>query len=105
MAAGFAEFVAADGLRIRHMEAGRGQGAWAQAHPAHELLSRKRRVVAFEMPGSGTSAVNARTHDTAELARTALRIFGKFGSIFVQLMILHKIYRVVGGETGRWRLI
>ena len=78
MAAGFREgFVAADGFRIRHMEAGEGS-ALVHLHgagglrltPAHELLSRKYRVVAFEMPGFGASAENTRTRDTAELART-----------------------------------
>jgi pimeloyl-ACP methyl ester carboxylesterase len=78
MAAGFREgFVAADGFRLRAMEAGEGP-ALVHLHgagglrltPAHELLSRKYRVVAFEMPGFGASAENTRTRDMAELART-----------------------------------
>jgi pimeloyl-ACP methyl ester carboxylesterase len=78
MAAGFREgFVEADGFRIRYMEAGKGP-ALVHLHgagglgltPAHELLSRKYRVVAFEMPGFGASAENTRTRDMAELART-----------------------------------
>ena len=38
--------------------------------PAPELLSRKYRVVACEMPGCGASAKNMRTRDMAELAQT-----------------------------------
>jgi pimeloyl-ACP methyl ester carboxylesterase len=78
MAAGFREgFVAADGFRIRYTETGEGpalvhlHGAGGlELTPAHELLSRKYRVVAFEMPGFGASAENTRTRDMAELART-----------------------------------
>jgi pimeloyl-ACP methyl ester carboxylesterase len=78
MAAGFREgFVEADGFRIRYSEAGEGP-ALVHLHgagglrltPAHELLSRNNRVVAFEMPGFGASAENTRTTDMAELART-----------------------------------
>ena len=78
MAAGFREgLVEADGFRIRYREAGEGP-ALVHLHgagglrltPAHELLSRKYRVVAFEMPGFGASAENPRTRDMAELART-----------------------------------
>jgi pimeloyl-ACP methyl ester carboxylesterase len=78
MAAGLREgFVEADGFRIRYMTAGEGS-ALVHLHgagrlrltPAHELLSRKYRVVAFEMPGFGASAENTRTRDMAELART-----------------------------------
>jgi hypothetical protein len=38
--------------------------------PAPELLSRKYRVVACEMPGCAASAKNMRTRDMAELAQT-----------------------------------
>ena len=78
MAAGFREgFVEADGFRVRYLEAGDGP-ALVHLHgaggprltPAHELLSRDYRVVAFEMPGFGASAENTRTRDMAELART-----------------------------------
>jgi len=78
MAAGFREgFIEADGFRIRYMEAGEGlalvhlHGAGGlRLTPAHELLSRNYRVVAFEMPGFGASAENTRTRDMAELAQT-----------------------------------
>ena len=49
-----------------HLHGASGLGLTA----AHELLSREYRVVAFEMPGFGTSAENTRTRDTAEPART-----------------------------------
>ena len=49
-----------------HLHGASGLGLTA----AHELLSREYRVVAFEMPGFGTSAENTRTRDMAELART-----------------------------------
>ena len=59
MAAGFREgFVAADGLRIRYMDAAEGTAPFicaalaAQAHPrARAADDRKYRVVVFEMPG------------------------------------------------------
>ena len=52
------DFVEADGFRIRFMEAGEGtplvhlHGAGGmRLTPAHDLLSRHYRVIAFEMPG------------------------------------------------------
>jgi pimeloyl-ACP methyl ester carboxylesterase len=70
-------FVEADGFRIRYMTAGEGP-ALVHLHgagglrltPAHELLSRRYRVIALEMPGFGASAENTRTRDMPELART-----------------------------------
>ena len=68
-------YVAADGFRIRYMEAGQGtplvhlHGAGGlRLTPAHDLLSRHHRVVAFEMPGFGQSPENTRTQSMAELA-------------------------------------
>ena len=70
-------FVEADGFRIRYMEAGQGtplvhlHGAGGlRLTPAHDLLSRQFRVVAFEMPGFGQSPENTRTRDMPELAST-----------------------------------
>ncbi|HSB60248.1 MAG TPA: alpha/beta fold hydrolase, partial [Vicinamibacteria bacterium] len=69
--------VEADGFRIRYMEAGDGpplvhlHGAGGlRVTPAHELLSERFRVIAFEMPGFGRSPENTRTRTMAELART-----------------------------------
>ena len=69
--------VEADGFRIRYMEAGHG-AALIHLHgarglrltPAHDLLSRQFRVVAFEMPGFGQSPANNRTRNMPELAAT-----------------------------------
>lgn len=79
--AAFAEkFVEADGFRIRYCEAGEGaplvhlHGAGGlRLTPAHDLLARDRRVIAFEMPGFGASPENARTQTMAELALTMAR--------------------------------
>ena len=70
-------FVEADGFRIRYLEAGEGSplmhlhGAGGlRLHGAHEALSRKHRMILFEMPGFGTSAENTRTQSQRELAGT-----------------------------------
>src|SRR5271155_295022 len=70
-------FVEADGFRIRYMEAGQGtplvhlHGAGGmRLTPGHDLLRQHRRVVAFEMPGFGSSPENTRTRTMAELAQT-----------------------------------
>jgi len=70
-------FVEADGFRIRYKEAGQGtplihlHGAGGlHVTPAHDLLSRRYRVVAFEMPGFGDSPENTRTQTIGELAGT-----------------------------------
>ena len=69
--------VEADGFRIRYVEGGDGpalvhlHGAGGlRLNPAHALLARHFRVIAFEMPGFGSSPENTRTADQAELART-----------------------------------
>ena len=60
--------VEADGFRIRYMEAGQGtplvhlHGAdGMRLTPGYDLLCRHHRVVAFEMPGFGSSPENTRT--------------------------------------------
>src|SRR5438067_3008717 len=69
--------VEADGFRIRYMEAGQGtplvhlHGAGGmRLTPGYDLLCRHHRVVAFEMPGFGSSPENTRTRTMAELAAT-----------------------------------
>lgn len=79
-------FVDADGFHIRFMTAGDGlplvhlHGAGGpRLTPAHDLLCRRRRVIAFEMPGFGRSAENRRTTSTADMADTmhaAIRALG-----------------------------
>jgi pimeloyl-ACP methyl ester carboxylesterase len=70
-------YVAADGFRIRFMEAGHGtplvhlHGAGGmRLSRGHDLLSRHYRVIAFEMPGFGKSPENSRTRTMGELAAT-----------------------------------
>jgi pimeloyl-ACP methyl ester carboxylesterase len=70
-------FVEADGFRIRFMQAGEGtplvhlHGAGGmRLTRAHDLLSRRYRVIVFEMPGFGQSADNTRSQTVAELAAT-----------------------------------
>jgi pimeloyl-ACP methyl ester carboxylesterase len=71
--------VDADGFTIRYLEAGprsaeaapviciHGAGG-LRLSPMHEILARTYRVLAFETPGFGTSPVNGRSRDMAELA-------------------------------------
>jgi len=86
--------VEANGVRIRYMEAGEGaplvhlhETGGLRLTPAHDLLSRHARVLAFEMPGqsSGLAATMARAIETLGLdtfnlmgtslgATTALRV-------------------------------
>jgi pimeloyl-ACP methyl ester carboxylesterase len=70
-------FIEADGFLIRYAEAGEGvplvhlHGAGGlRLSPAHDLLARQFRVIAFEMPGFGDSAENTRTQTMPELAMT-----------------------------------
>lgn len=70
-------FVEADGFRIRYMAAGDGaplvhlHGAGGmRLTAAHDLLSRRHRVIVFEMPGFGQSAENIRTGTASELGAT-----------------------------------
>ncbi|WP_158923218.1 alpha/beta fold hydrolase [Acidisphaera sp. S103] len=90
-------FVDADGFRIRYMEAGQGP-ALIHLHgagglhmtPAHDLLSRDRRVIAFEMPGFGDSAENTQSDGMEALASTmaaavralGIEVFDLLGSSF-----------------------
>jgi pimeloyl-ACP methyl ester carboxylesterase len=97
-------FVEADGFRIRYAEAGQGaplvhlHGAGGlRLSPAHDLLARHFRVIAFEMPGFGESPENTRTQSMAEYAMTMARAadalgldrFNLWGTSF-------------GGKTALW---
>src|SRR5215813_4778054 len=78
--------VEADGFRIRYLTAGEGP-ALVHLHgarglrltPAHGLLSRRFRVIAFEMPGFGRSPKNSRTRTMPELAATMGAAVDKLG--------------------------
>src|SRR5215470_13093653 len=102
---GFSEgFVEADGFRIRYMEAGQGtplvhlHGAGGlRLTPAHDLLSQRFRVIAFEMPGFGQSAENHRTRGMAELAVTMAHAADRLGLGNFNLMGTS-----FGGKTALW---
>jgi len=102
---GFNEgYVEADGFRIRYMEAGQGtplvhlHGAGGlRLTPAHDLLSRQFRVVAFEMPGFGQSPENRRTETMPELASTMAQAVRKLGLDAFNLMGTS-----FGGKTALW---
>ena len=79
-------FVEADGFRIRYMEEGQGlplvhlHGAGGmRLTPGHDLLCQHHRVIAFEMPGFGSSPENTRTRTMAELAETMVAAVGHLG--------------------------
>jgi pimeloyl-ACP methyl ester carboxylesterase len=103
--AGFKEgHVETDGFRIRYMEAGDGpilvhlHGAGGlRLTPGHDLLSQKFRVVAFEMPGFGTSPENTRTRDMAEMAATMARAIDGLDIDRFNLMGTS-----FGGKTALW---
>ena len=84
---GFREgHVEGDGFRIRYMSAGTGptlvhlHGAGGlRLTPGHDLLSRRFRVIAFEMPGFGASPENERTRDMPALAGTMTKAVDALG--------------------------
>ena len=97
-------FVEADGFRIRYMEAGQGaplvhlHGAGGlRLNPAHELLARQCRVIAFEMPGFGQSPENTRTQSMPELASTMARAIENLGVDTFNLMGTS-----FGAKTALW---
>ena len=96
--------VEADGFQIRYLEAGHGtplvhlHGAGGlQLTPAHDLLARHGRVVAFEMPGFGHSPENTRTRTMAELAATMTAAIDALGIDAFDLM-----GSSFGGKTALW---
>ena len=106
--AGFREgFVDADGFHIRYMESGSGpalvhfHGAGGlRLNRAHDMLARKFRVVAFEMPGFGRSAENTRTRDLADLAATMGKATAALGIDRYNLMGTS-----FGGRVALWLAI
>lgn len=105
MSSAFREgYVEADGFRIHYLEAGQGtplvhlHGAGGlRLTPAHEILSRHCRVVAFEMPGFGQSPENTRTRTMPELASTMAEAAGKLG-----LDAFTLLGTSFGGKTALW---
>jgi pimeloyl-ACP methyl ester carboxylesterase len=97
-------YVEADGFRIRYVEAGHGtplvhlHGAGGlRLTPAHDLLSRQFRVIAFEMPGFGQSPENTRTREMAGLASTMAQAVANLGLDRFNLMGTS-----FGGKTALW---
>ena len=96
--------VEADGFRIRYLTAGDGP-ALVHLHgagglrltPAHDLLRRQFRIIAFEMPGFGSSPENTRTRDMPELAATMAKAVGALGLDTFSLMGTS-----FGGKTALW---
>jgi len=98
------DFVEVDGFRIRYMEAGEGaplvhlHGAGGlRVTPAHDLLARHFRVVAFEMPGFGQSPENSRTRSMPELASTMAQAVSRLG-----LESFNLLGTSFGGKTALW---
>ena len=80
------DHVEADGFRIRYVHAGDGAplvhlhgGGGLTLTPAHDLLARERRVIAFEMPGFGASPENTRHRTMSDMARTMLEAVSALG--------------------------
>ena len=97
-------YVEADGFRVRYMQAGQGaplvhlHGAGGlRLTPAHDLLARRFRVVAFEMPGFGLSPENTKTRSMPELASTMARAAQALGLDTFNLMGTS-----FGGKTALW---
>jgi len=97
-------YVEADGFRIRYMESGQGtplvhlHGAGGlRLTPAHDLLGRHFRVVAFEMPGFGQSPENSRTRSMPDLASTMAQAIKNLGLDTFNLMGTS-----FGGKTALW---
>ena len=94
----------ADGFCIRFLEAGEGppllhlHGAGGpRLTRAHDLLSRHRRVIAFEMPGFGRSPENTRTRTMEELAATMATAAARLGIDRFDLMGTS-----FGGKVALW---
>ena len=96
--------VEVDGFRIRYREAGQGP-ALVHLHgagglsltPAHDLLSRRFRVVAFEMPGFGQSSDNTSTRTVPDLASTMAEAAAGLGLDTFNLMGTS-----FGAKTALW---
>src|SRR5437868_13970528 len=84
---------AGDGPPLVHLHGAGG----LRLTPAHDLLARHFRVVAFEMPGFGASAENTRTQSMPELAATMAAAADQLGLDRYNLMGTS-----FGGKTALW---
>lgn len=98
------KYVEADGFRIRYQEAGQGEplvslhGAGGlRLSRAHTLLAAQYRVIIFEVPGFGHSAVNDRSQSMPELARTMAQAVTNLGLAHINLM-----GNSFGGSLALW---
>ena len=78
--------VEADGFQIRYLKSGNGpplvhfHGAGGlRLTPAHALLAERFCVLAFELPGFGSSPVNDRSASIRDLARTMAEAVATLG--------------------------
>src|SRR5437763_14238069 len=95
---------AGEGPALMHLHGAGG----LRLSPAHDLLAKQFRVIAFEMPGFGASAENTKTQSMPELAATMAAAADKlrlnqynligtsFGSKTALWMALHQPERVIG---------
>lgn len=97
-------FVDADGFHIRYKEFGQGDplvsfhGAGGlRLSRAHEILAEKHRVIVFEAPGFGASAVNDKSGSMAELAATMATAVTNLGMDRFSLM-----GNSFGGRLALW---
>lgn len=99
--------VEADGFRIRYLSAGTGRplvclhgGGGLRLSGAHERLAATHRVVAFEIPGFGTSPANERSKTMADLAATMNRAITALGIDKYDLMGTS-----FGGRLALWMAV
>ena len=105
MATAFREgHVEVDGSRIRYMEAGQGTplvhvhpADGLRLTPAHDLLCRRFRVVALEMPGARQRPENIGTFGMPELAATLAQAVTKLG-----IDTFNLVGTSVGGTGALW---
>jgi pimeloyl-ACP methyl ester carboxylesterase len=100
-------FVSADGFQIRYLEAGDGSpmvclhGAGGpRISPGYELLAQHHRVIAFEVPGFGASAVNDRSGSIEELAATMRKAVAGLGLPSITLL-----GNSFGGRLALWMAV
>jgi 4,5:9,10-diseco-3-hydroxy-5,9,17-trioxoandrosta-1(10),2-diene-4-oate hydrolase len=101
------KLVTAGGFQIRYQEAGEGSpivclhGAGGpRISPGYELLAQHHRVIAFEVPGFGASAVNDRSGSIQELASTMCEAVAGLGLSSITLL-----GNSFGGRLALWMAV
>jgi pimeloyl-ACP methyl ester carboxylesterase len=96
--------VEADGFQIRYLEAGQGEplvwlhgGGGLHLSRAHDLLAEQFRVLAFEVPGFGTSPANTRSASYPALAATLVEAIRR-----LDLERIHLWGTSFGGRLAVW---